>query len=55
MKGMYVIPLRTINVLKKGEKYKIINADTYEYEVEYAAEQSIWINKDDTKTFEYHV
>lgn len=52
---MYVIAKKGTKYLKKGDKYKIINADTYEYEIEYATNRSLWIGKDDTENFEYHV
>ena len=52
---MYVISKKDTDYLKKGKKYKVIDADYYEYLIEYKPKHLMWIGKDDTDNFEYHV
>lgn len=52
---MYVVSKKDTDYLKKGEKYFIVNADRFEYQIEYISKHLMWIGKDDTDNFEYHV
>lgn len=52
---MYIISKKDTDYLKKGKKYKIINADIFEYQIEYVENHFMWIEKSDTEKFEYHV
>ena len=52
---MYVISKKDTDYLKKDEQYKIVNADYFEYQIEYRPNNLMWIGKDDTDNFEYHV
>lgn len=52
---MYVISKKDTDYLTKDEKYKVVNADYYEYQIEYKPKHLIWIGKDDIANFEYHV
>ena len=52
---MYVISKKDTDYLKKDEQYKIVNADYFEYQIEYRPNHLMWISKDDTDNFEYHV
>lgn len=52
---MYVIAKRTFNEFIKGEKYIVVNADYYQYEVKSIDGLRIWIDKCDIERFDYHV
>lgn len=52
---MHVIAKKSFSHFKQGEKYKIVNADMYEYQVEYQKGLWTWIGKDDIEHFDYHV
>ena len=52
---MYVISKKDTDYLTKGEKYEIVNADCYEYQIEYKPKHLMWIGKEDTDNFEYYV
>ena len=52
---LYVISKKDTDYLEKGKKYMIVNADYYEYQIEYMPKHYTWIGKGDTEHFEYHV
>lgn len=52
---MYVIAKKYMNNLKKGNKYQVVNADAYEYEIVCEDGIKLWIDKGDIKNFDYHV
>ena len=52
---MYVISKKDTDYLKKGDKYFVVNADYFEYQIEYKPKHLMWIGKDDINNFEYYV
>lgn len=52
---MYVISKINTDYFTKDEQYIVVNADKYEYQIEYKPNHLTWIGKDEVDKFEYHV